>query len=45
MLLIEEARGKVTNFNNEPLSIYTPKVLASNGLIHDAMLRVLKNGF
>jgi myo-inositol-1(or 4)-monophosphatase len=45
MLLIEEARGTVTNFDNEPLSIYTKKVLATNGLVHDAMLRVLKHGF
>jgi myo-inositol-1(or 4)-monophosphatase len=45
MLLIEEARGKVTNFDNQPLSIYTLKVLASNGLVHDDMLRVLKHGF
>jgi myo-inositol-1(or 4)-monophosphatase len=40
-LLIEEARGRVTNFKNEPLDIYTEKVLATNGLVHDAMLRVL----
>ena len=45
MLLIEEARGKVTNFDNQPLSVYTLKVLASNGLVHDDMLRVLKQGF
>ena len=45
LLLIEEARGKVTNFDNEPLSIYTKKVLATNGLVHDAMLKVLKHGF
>jgi len=44
-ILIEEARGQVSNFENEPLSIYTKKVLASNGLVHDAMLRVLKQGF
>ena len=44
MVLIEEARGRVTNFDLEPLNIYTPKVLASNGLVHDAMLRVLKHG-
>lgn len=43
-LLIQEAGGKVTNFDNEPLSIYTLKVLASNGLIHDAMLKVLHSG-
>jgi len=34
----------VTNFDDEPLSIYTKKVLATNGLVHDAMLRVLKHG-
>jgi myo-inositol-1(or 4)-monophosphatase len=44
-ILIEEARGKVSNFDNGQLSIYTKKVLASNGLVHDAMLRVLKQGF
>ena len=44
-LLIEEAGGKVSNFDNQPLSIYTLKVLASNGLVHDAMLRVLAHGF
>ena len=40
-LLIEEAGGLVTNFRAEPLSIYKPKVLASNGLIHEDMIRVL----
>ena len=43
-ILIEEARGKVSNFEDQPLSIYTKKVLASNGLVHDAMLRVLREG-
>ena len=40
-LLILEARGKVTNFNDQPLDIYNEQVLASNGLIHDAMMKVL----
>jgi myo-inositol-1(or 4)-monophosphatase len=44
-ILIEEARGQVSNFENQPLSIYTKRVLASNGLVHDSMLRVLKHGF
>ena len=42
VLLIEEAGGRVTNFRNEPLDIYTGKVLASNGLVHGAMLRLLR---
>ena len=41
VLLIEEAGGRVTDFSGEALDIYTPKVLASNGLVHDAMMRVL----
>ena len=40
-LLIFEARGRVTNFNDQPLDIYNEQVLASNGLIHDAMMKVL----
>ena len=41
VLLIEEAGGLVTDFEGGKLDIYTPKVLASNGLVHDAMRRVL----
>jgi myo-inositol-1(or 4)-monophosphatase len=42
LLLIEEAGGLITDFIGAPLNIYTPKVLASNGLIHDKMMRVLR---
>lgn len=41
LLLIEEAGGLVTDFAGAKLDIYTPKVLASNGLVHNAMRRVL----
>jgi len=41
VLLIEEAGGRVSDYSDEPLNIYTKKVLCSNGLIHEAMLRVL----
>jgi myo-inositol-1(or 4)-monophosphatase len=46
-ILIEEAGGTVTDFQGAPLEIctpqvYTPKVLVSNGLIHEAMMRVLR---
>ena len=43
ILLIQEAGGRVTDFRDAPLDIYTPKVLASNGLIHKAMMGVLTN--
>ena len=41
VILIEEAGGRVTNFQNQQLSIYTKKVLATNGLVHEEMLREL----
>jgi myo-inositol-1(or 4)-monophosphatase len=40
-LLIFEARGKVTTFKDQPLDIYNEQVLATNGLIHEAMMKVL----
>jgi myo-inositol-1(or 4)-monophosphatase len=43
LLLIEEAGGRITNYQGAPLDIYTPKVLATNGLVHDAMMRVLNS--
>jgi myo-inositol-1(or 4)-monophosphatase len=41
VLLIEEAGGRVTDFTGGTLNIFTPKVLASNGLVHNAMMSVL----
>jgi myo-inositol-1(or 4)-monophosphatase len=41
ILLITEAGGCVTDFNGNALDIYTAKVLASNGLVHDSMMQVL----
>ena len=40
-LLVEEAGGRVSKYDGAPLSIYTPPMLASNGLLHDQMMRVL----
>ncbi len=41
VLLIEEACGRVSRYDGAPFHIYQPPILASNGLIHDAMMRVL----
>ncbi len=41
VMLIEEAGGRVSDFVGAPLDIYTPKVLASNGQVHEAMMSVL----
>ena len=40
-LIVREAGGTVTNFSGKPASIYEREIVASNGLIHDAMLSVL----
>ena len=41
VLLIEEAGGQVSGYDGSKFSIYKPPILASNGLIHTQMSRVL----
>ena len=41
VLLIEEAGGQVTYYDNSKFSIYAPPICSSNGLIHSQMLKVL----
>ena len=41
VLMIEEAGGRVSNYQGEPFNIHTPPILASNGLIHEQMMQVL----
>jgi myo-inositol-1(or 4)-monophosphatase len=40
-LLVEEAGGRVSRYDDAPYDIYTPPIMASNGLVHEAMMRVL----
>jgi myo-inositol-1(or 4)-monophosphatase len=42
VLLIEEAGGCVTYYDGTSYSIYQPPICASNGLIHNEMLAVLR---
>jgi myo-inositol-1(or 4)-monophosphatase len=44
ILLVTEAGGRVSNFDGAPFSPYQLECLASNGLIHDAMIPVLQQG-
>lgn len=37
-LIVEEAGGKITNFEGAPYDVYDKETLATNGLIHEAML-------
>jgi myo-inositol-1(or 4)-monophosphatase len=41
VLIVQEAGGQVTNFKGEPFDIYHPPIMASNGLLHEQMMRVL----
>jgi myo-inositol-1(or 4)-monophosphatase len=41
-LLVEEAGGRVSRYDGSKFRIYEPPILASNGLLHDAMMRVLQ---
>ena len=44
MLILIEAGGTVTDFAGRPFDIYAGQVVASNGLIHKDMVRVLQEG-
>lgn len=41
ILFVNEAGGKTTDFSGGTSSIYKKQIVASNGIIHDAMLKVL----
>lgn len=42
-LIVEEAGGKITNFEGHPYSVFDKQTLATNGLIHDEMIGLIKN--
>lgn len=41
-LMVEEAGGRVTSYRGEPYSVYDHRVCASNGVIHEEMLAILR---
>ena len=41
VLLVEEAGGRVSDMTGAPLDVQHPRLLATNGLVHDAMIDVL----
>ena len=41
-LIVEEAGGKVTDFEGNYYSPYQPHILATNGKIHDELLMVVQ---
>ena len=42
-LIVEEAGGTITNFTGEPYNLLDKQTLATNGLIHEEMLRQINN--
>lgn len=44
-LIVEEAGGMVTDFTGENFSVYQHHILATNGKIHDEMLKWINNQF
>jgi len=40
-VIVAAAGGKITDFEGRPVDIYHPEVVATNGLIHPALLEVL----
>jgi myo-inositol-1(or 4)-monophosphatase len=45
MLLVEEAGGLVTDFDSNQIDMYTKRILATNGLIHEQMMEVLSKNY
>jgi myo-inositol-1(or 4)-monophosphatase len=45
VLIVEEAGGKVTRFNGAPFEINSRETVASNGMIHEALLREFEEIF
>jgi len=41
-LIVEEAGGLVTDFEGNKIDIFSKKILASNGKIHNSMIEILK---
>lgn len=42
-LIVEEAGGKITNFEGDPYDVDDKETLATNGLIHESMLKLIRS--
>ena len=42
VLMVNEAGGMVTGYNNEQFDMFSRKVVASNGHIHQKMIEILR---
>ena len=44
-LLISEAGGKVTDYSGKEFSVYSKNILGSNGLIHDQLIKIIRETY
>ncbi|MBZ0100012.1 MAG: inositol monophosphatase [Taibaiella sp.] len=42
-LIVEEAGGAITNFDGDPYDVYDKETLATNGIIHEDMLKLIRS--
>ena len=42
-IILTEAGGMLSDFDGKPLSIYQKEILATNGLIHEQLRKIIKN--
>lgn len=42
VVIVEEAGGRVSHYDGQPFNVYQPPIVASNGLVHEDMMRVLQ---
>ncbi len=45
MLLVAEAGGRVTDRTGKPTDVYTDSIVATNGIVHDALVDILSADF
>ncbi|MFO7445976.1 MAG: inositol monophosphatase family protein [Ignavibacteriaceae bacterium] len=43
MLLVEEAGGIITDFHGNKIDIFSKKILASNGMVHSDIVKIINN--
>jgi myo-inositol-1(or 4)-monophosphatase len=41
-LIVQEAGGRITNFEGDAYSVFDKETLATNGHIHEEMLRLIR---
>ncbi|HYN08525.1 MAG TPA: inositol monophosphatase family protein [Vicinamibacterales bacterium] len=45
VLIVQEAGGRVTGYDDEPIDLFAGRIVASNGALHGAMLEVIRAAY